>query len=111
MTPTIVATPEDLRVDIPLAIPPAPKLPRCAPVVAVPLSAASPLSARTALSRVYGRTTQGFTAGMSLAALDVDRGRYGALAVLTAEVELNERYGRIEPGRLPELMAAIGVKP
>ena len=70
-----------------------------------------PVSARTALSRVYGRTTQGFTAGMSLAALDVDRGRLGALAVLTAEVEMNERYGRIHPGKLPELLAAVGGSP
>ena len=67
------------------------------------------MKARNALSRVYGRTPDAFTSGMTLAALDFDRGLPGALDVLTAEVEYLEAHGRVEPGRLPDLLAAIGV--
>lgn len=67
-----------------------------------------PRCARTCLSRVYGPTTQGFTAGMALAALDVDKHRHGAIEVLTATIAMAEKAGRIAPGKLDELLAAMG---
>lgn len=67
-----------------------------------------PRSARSALTRVYGHTAQGFPASLALAALDVDKHRHGALEVLTATIALAETAGRIEPGKLDELLAAMG---
>ncbi len=64
-------------------------------------------SARSALTRVYGHTAQGFPASMALHALDVDRGLPGALDALTATIALAEKAGRIHPGKLPELLAAL----
>jgi hypothetical protein len=76
--------------------------------MSAPVSTPAPLSARTALSRVYGQTPQGFPASLALHALDVDRRREGALEALTDSVALAERAGRIAPGKLPALLAAIG---
>ncbi len=42
MTPTLIASPEDMAVTVELAIPRAARLPTCKPIVALPLSACTP---------------------------------------------------------------------